>query len=310
MRLIGLLTLTLLASCMSVPSPNTPTTPAQPITLAQAQAHLRAPTSPHVMVVAHRACWRDGAPENSISAINACLSIGVDVLELDVHRTKDGALILMHDETVDRTTTGKGRVENLTLAQIRGFKLRAGAGGPGALQTGEGVPTFEEAMLAVKGRALVNLDAKAYVYDDAFAILERTATTDHIIMKRRVSLGEAPLVSQAPFDRVFGMPLIDQARGNAPALLAAQGVQKPIAYEMIFSDLSYLQTAIPLIERQGVRIWVNTLHPEISAGLSNARARTDPEGVWGRLVTMGVDMIQTDEPATLIAFLKKRGLRE
>jgi len=69
-----------------------------------------------VLVVAHRGCWKATA-ENSLAAIEACIALGVDVVELDARRTVDGALVLMHDATVDRMTNGHGRVEDLTLAQ-------------------------------------------------------------------------------------------------------------------------------------------------------------------------------------------------
>src|ERR1700678_3312478 len=60
-----------------------------------------------VIVVAHRGCWGQ-VPEVSIAAIKACRPIGADVVELDVRKTRDGVLVLMHDETVDRMTSGTG----------------------------------------------------------------------------------------------------------------------------------------------------------------------------------------------------------
>lgn len=62
-----------------------------------------------VIVVSHRADWRN-FPENSLEAIESAIRMGVDVVELDLQRTKDGKLILMHDSKLDRTTTGKGKV--------------------------------------------------------------------------------------------------------------------------------------------------------------------------------------------------------
>jgi glycerophosphoryl diester phosphodiesterase len=55
-----------------------------------------------VLVVAHRGDWRN-APENSIQAIHNAIAMGVDIVEIDIHKTKDGQLVLMHDETIDRT---------------------------------------------------------------------------------------------------------------------------------------------------------------------------------------------------------------
>lgn len=264
--------------------------------------------NPAVMVVAHRGCWRDAA-ENALSGIDACVRMGVDVVELDVRRTRDGALVLMHDETVDRTTDGTGRVTEMTLAQFRALRLRGGAGGPSAALTDEAPPTFSEAIQAATGRVLVNLDAKADVYDDAFAELERLNAVDLIIMKRRVSVGDGALAQQPPFNRVFAMPIVDQAAGLAGTLMAAQAPGSPVAVELIFTDVSWLAAAAPLVEAMDARVWVNTLNPDLAAGLVDADALASPDQVWGVLIDRGVDMIQTDEPEALIAYLRQRALR-
>ena len=67
------------------------------------------PSDQYVMVIAHRADWRN-FPENSIEAIRSAIKLGVDMVEIDIRRTKDGHLILMNDETIDRTTNGSGKV--------------------------------------------------------------------------------------------------------------------------------------------------------------------------------------------------------
>lgn len=261
-----------------------------------------------VLVIAHRGCWR-AAPENSIAAIEACVAMGVDLVELDVRRTADGVLILMHDDTVDRTTDGRGRVEDLSLAQIRTLRLRQGKGGGTAPLTDEAPPTFEDAMHAARGQVLVNLDAKADVYDDAFAVLERLGATGQIIMKRRVEIGEPSLTAQPPFSRVLAMPILSDAAGSPDALLATQTTPTPPAVEVLFGDRAYLIEASRRIRRSGARVWVNTLRPEISAGLTDAAALEDPDAVWGWLVEAGVTMIQTDEPQRLLEYLERMGHR-
>ncbi len=263
---------------------------------------------PAVMVVAHRGCWRDAA-ENALSAIEACVRMGVDVVALDVRRTRDGALVLMHDETVDRTTNGTGLVSDLTLAQIQALRLRAGSGGVSARLIDERPPTFAEAIRAARGRVLVNLDAKADVYDAAFAELEGLGAIDLILMKRRVGVGEPPLASQPPFDRVLAMPILDQAAGPANAILADQATRSPAAVELIFTDLNWLDDVAPMVEAMDARVWVNTLNPGLAGGLVDADAVNSPDDVWGRLIDRGIDMIQTDAPQELIAYLRSRGLR-
>lgn len=72
------------------------------------------------MVVSHRGDWRN-APENSLQAFQNCIDMGVDMVELDLKKTKDGELILMHDGTLDRTTNGTGKPEDYTLAELKNF---------------------------------------------------------------------------------------------------------------------------------------------------------------------------------------------
>ena len=81
------------------------------------------PKSNKVLVVAHRGNWRS-APENSTAAIDSAIAMKVDIVEIDIQKTKDGQLILMHDNTLDRTTTGKGEIKNWTLADIKKLKLK------------------------------------------------------------------------------------------------------------------------------------------------------------------------------------------
>ena len=75
------------------------------------------PDSKDELVVSHRGDWRN-ACENSVEAVRNASRMGVDIVEIDLGRTKDGELIVMHDDKVDRTTTGKGFGKDLSLADI------------------------------------------------------------------------------------------------------------------------------------------------------------------------------------------------
>ena len=113
------------------------------------------PKSDQVLVVAHRGNWRS-APENSVAAIDSAIQMGVDIVEIDIHKTKDGQLILMHDDRVDRTTNGKGLIKDYTLAEIKKLKLKDKDGN----LTEHIVPTLEEALLAGKGQIMFNLERR------------------------------------------------------------------------------------------------------------------------------------------------------
>ncbi|MBN1218067.1 MAG: glycerophosphodiester phosphodiesterase [Anaerolineae bacterium] len=99
----------------------------------------RGPLPVRPQLIAHRG-GSDLAPENTLAAFRQAIDLGVDWLEMDVQMTRDEALVVIHDETVDRTTNGTGRVADLTLAELR--LLDAG--------NGEQVPTFEEVLVAAQ----------------------------------------------------------------------------------------------------------------------------------------------------------------
>jgi glycerophosphoryl diester phosphodiesterase len=110
-------------------------------------------------IVGHRGLMRQ-APENTLAGFAACMNLRIG-FEVDVRRTKDGRLVCLHDEDVQRTTDGKGKVSEMTLAELK--KLDAGAGFDPAF-AGERVPTLDEVFVLMKSKKhsglLVTLDLK------------------------------------------------------------------------------------------------------------------------------------------------------
>lgn len=90
-------------------------------------------------------------PENTLKSFKKAIKMGADAFELDVHLSVDGELIVIHDETIDRTTNGKGAVKNLTLTQLKSFRID---------KTNE-IPTLDEALQLMNNRILVNIELKS-----------------------------------------------------------------------------------------------------------------------------------------------------
>lgn len=107
-------------------------------------------------IAAHRGASAT-RPENTIAAFREAVRLGAGQIELDIRTTADGQLVVMHDATVDRTTSGHGHVSELTLAQIR--ELDAG-GWKGPAFRGERVPTLAEALRAMPRDVWLNLHVK------------------------------------------------------------------------------------------------------------------------------------------------------
>lgn len=96
---------------------------------------------PATRIAAHRG-GAALAPENSLAAFRNAIALGADALELDVHLTADGELVVIHDATLERTTTGIGAVADATLAELRALRLKVRDGGV----TTEIVPTLAEVL--------------------------------------------------------------------------------------------------------------------------------------------------------------------
>ncbi|MGH7384999.1 MAG: glycerophosphodiester phosphodiesterase, partial [Candidatus Rokuibacteriota bacterium] len=127
------------------------------------------------------AAHRGGAllwPENSLLAFRNALALGVDFLELDVHLTRDGELVVIHDPTLERTTTGTGPVRARALAELGDLRLKD----RGGAVVEEGIPTLDEVVgLAAAGKRQILLEIKTDeqrrpypgIEEKVFAVLDR-----------------------------------------------------------------------------------------------------------------------------------------
>ena len=126
-----------------------------PLLLA-AFAHAAAQSS-RILSIAHRGA-SSVAPENTIAAFRKALDLRADALECDIHQTKDGHLVILHDDRVNRTTNGSGSVGEMSLEEIR--RLDAGSWFDPKFKN-EKVLTFQEAIDLVKGKAGIYPETKA-----------------------------------------------------------------------------------------------------------------------------------------------------
>ncbi|MBE6712160.1 MAG: hypothetical protein E7580_01425 [Ruminococcaceae bacterium] len=117
-------------------------------------------SSKNIYVAAHRG-WSKKYPENTMLAFRKALELGVDQLETDVRITRDGELVLIHDATVDRTTSGSGKVCDMTLAELQ--ELDAGSWKDPAF-AGERIPKFTDLLELVKDHPTITLDIELKEY--------------------------------------------------------------------------------------------------------------------------------------------------
>ncbi|MEU6995825.1 glycerophosphodiester phosphodiesterase family protein [Streptomyces sp. NPDC046465] len=255
-----------------------------------------------VMIAAHRGQWRK-APENSLAAIRAGFADGAGIVEVDVRLTKDKVPVLMHDTTVDRTTDGKGRVADLTHAQLRGLRLRAGLGGRQTPLTGERIPTLAEAMRLARPLGLVNLDQAWKDREAVWRVLEQTGTVRYGLFKSHAPVPEV----RAFLDRHRGalyMHLVDDANAGS---VAEFGKGRPPAFEVVFDDVrdKVAQGAFVRGLRSTGRVWFNTMRNGFSARFTDEASLISPARGWAKLIAdYGATILQTDNVEALRTYLR------
>lgn len=244
------------------------------------------------------------APENTMEAFRLGVEAGAGGLELDVHLTSDGHVVVIHDPTADRTTDGEGAVARMTLAELRG--LDAGYNfGPHGENTrsyrggGLRVPTLEEVLREFPDAA-VNIDMKADLPGIEAAVLG--------VLRKAGAEGRALVVSSRHravrrFRRISGGSVYTGAsrwETGVFYLFSSLRLERLLAPAYDALQVPPRHRGIPLVTRRfveaaharGVRIDAWTIN-----GADEMR----------RLLDLGVDAIMTDLPATLADVLRERG---
>ena len=261
-----------------------------------------------VIVVAHRADWRN-FPENSLEAIQSAIEMGVDMLEIDVQRTKDGVLILMHDHNLDRTTTGSGNIADTNWEDIAKLNLKDHQGNVTTYK----VPKLEDALLMCKDRIMINLDKADRYFDEVFAMLERTGTTNLIVMKGGQPANEVKEKFGKYLEKVIYMPVVNIDKPESEqAIYDFLNDLKPLAFELCWNNP---ESEVPVKMEKALKgrslIWYNTLWDWLCAGHNDDKAVDNPDGTWGYMIdTLGARILQTDRPQLMIEYLRSRKLHE
>lgn len=235
-------------------------------------------------------------PEHTLEAYAHALEVGADVLELDLHRTADGALVVMHDATVDDTTDGTGAIAEMTLAEVRaldaGYRFGAADGFPhrGA---GHGVPTLEEVFTTYPDASYL-IEAKA---DDAR--LDRAmidAIRAHAITSR-VAIAAVP---DAPLER---------ARALEPSIPTALSASELVSLSLLSptQELRYTPPA-PLAAPPLGSVDAELVARLRRLGLFLHVWTVNEEADMERAIDVGATAIITDYPTRLAAVFERRGL--
>lgn len=274
-------------------------------------AQIHNPNSKYVVVACHRGDWRN-YPENSIPAIESIIRMGADIMELDLKLTKDSVLVLSHDWTIDRCTTGKGRVSDYTLDELKQFRLRRAHG---VATDSLHICTLREALECCKDRICVNVDQGYEYYDMVLAITEELGVTDQILIKGKHSVASVAEKMAAHEHNMMYMPIIDIQKEQGQKLFQEYMDTKtvPLAYEVCWKKLTpEVSDCFKKVVESGSKLWVNTIWGSLCGYLDDDKALDcgDPAEVYDQVIALGASMIQTDRPAQLLDYLRKKGLHD
>ncbi len=258
-----------------------------------------------VMIVAHRANIYDSLPENSLEGIKACIDHQIDIIEIDIRKTKDNVLIVLHDESLNRMTNGKGRVSDYTWDEISQLHLRVSSYGK---ITPYKVPRLDEVFALCKGKIMINLDKGFWYLDEASQLAKDMGVTQQLILKSFETREEINN-QMGSFSSLFFMPILAENTFNNTTILDDYLDKNkgyiPEAFELIFdekSDSIGQPIFIKNLHKNGARVWINTL----SDGLSGGRGeRKNPEENWQQIIDLGASIIQTDYCLRLQQYLQK-----
>lgn len=243
--------------------------------------------SPLVLVAAHRA-QHTKYPENSLAAINHSIESGIDIIEIDVRETLDGQLVLMHDETIDRTTTGTGKLSAYTFSQLQEFDLEKKVSDTLIHK----IPLLEEALNIAKDKIYIDLDIKGASVDKLVKIVKKTGTENQAVFFD----SEYPVLDS--------IVILDPALFIMPRAYSAEDVDKIVLnYNPVIIHIDksfYNEHVVSKIKESGARVWINALgRPDSIASSGNINLAYDP------IINGGANIIQTDLPSSLIIYLSE-----
>ena len=225
-------------------------------------------------------------PENTIPAFQEAIRVSADFIEVDVQTTSDGKLVLSHDATVDRCTTGQGKVSEMTFDQIE--TLDAGIK-KGAEYAGTKVPTFDQALDLAHGKIGIYVDVKNASAQDLVTHIDGHGMTDHVVIYCKATLCK-------------------QIQDMNPKLKVMPES----------NNVEHSQMLIDLLHPKVLAFGAGDFKPEVIAAAKGASAEiyvdrmgtTDaPEG-WQSAIDAGADGIQTDRPGPLVEYLREKGYKK
>ena len=252
--------------------------------LAVLTAQVRAQTAPVTLLAAHRGgalLW----PENSLLAFRNAVALGADFIEFDVHVSRDGEVVVIHDPTLDRTTTGAGPVKDRTVDELKALRLKDRAGAV----TEESIPTLDEVVaVAAQGGRRMLLEIKVDPSRARYPGIEEKVLA---ILDRHGMAGSTVVMA-------FGASTWRRVRELRPDIATC------VLYSARALSGTTLAAELATLRAAGVG-FIGVEHTAVdAAAVAQARAAGIGIGVWTvndatsmkRMIDAGADILITDQP--------------
>ena len=235
------------------------------------------------IVIAHRGSHLI-KPENTIASIEEAISIGADYVELDLRTTKDGQLVLLHNDLVDQVSNGKGPIKDLDLEEVKKLILK------GKDSSLHHIATFEDALKTCKHRINIYLDFKVADVAQAYSEIKRAGMEKEILVYVNSSEQYTSWRKNAP-----KMPLMSSLSRIAVTKEDLLESLKKMPLEAI--DNIPAKELLSIIRSRGISIFVDVQN-----------SIETPED-WSAAMKKGFQGMQTDHPQALIEYLEKNMIR-
>src|SRR5665213_2047848 len=240
------------------------------------------------IVIAHRGDHVE-VPENTLAAYENAIKNGVDYVEIDLRTTKDSILVIMHDATVNRMTNGKGKISDLTYAEMR--KLEVIDKRKDSTKTYP-VPNFEEVLQTCRNKICIYLDFKDASVQQSYNLIKKYGMEKQVIVYIN-----APFQYEEWRKLVPSMPVMLSLPDSVKNANALKTFLAKYPLELLDGDYSdYTKEIVKTATAAGKVVWPDIQSP-------------DEYRNWNKALELGFIGLQTDHPKALIEYLKKKGLR-
>lgn len=241
-----------------------------------------------ILVCAHRA-YHKFAPENSLASIQQAIDEGIDIVEVDVNTTKDGILVLMHDNLIDRTTNAKGYLSDYTYLDLKKLYLKIGDS-----VTSHQIPTLNEVLTLSRDKIILNLDIKRVdvnkLHQQLLVKKMQNDVFSFIWDKRKIN-------KILQIDSTYAvLPIVSS---SVDMMNYAQNIKSKLQH---FDENSFNQENLEWAKNNGILVFMNILWKPDENFIQNDTQQVDD------IIALKPAIIQTDHPKKVLAYLKSKNL--